>query len=130
MGRKTYRHPLCTKIMKRLIFISLMTIATINSLGLKPEREYRLRPENYALIYKELNVITYDGLKIKTWFFPAQDSVLDNEWENAWKNPVRKEYKLKSNAQRPTIIICNGDAGNMYLLIQYAKELVYTDIML
>lgn len=110
--------------MKRLIFMSLMTIATINSYGLKPEREYRLRPENYALIYRELNVTTNDGLKIKTWFFPAQDSVLDNEWKKAWKNPTRKEYKLKYNEPRPTIIICNGDAGNMYILIQYAKELV------
>jgi len=110
--------------MKRLIFISLIIVSSINSFGLKPEREYRLRPENYALIYKELNVITNDGLKIKTWFFPAQDSISDDEWKKAWKNPVRKEYKLKYTEPRPTIIICNGDAGNMYFLIQYAKELV------
>jgi pimeloyl-ACP methyl ester carboxylesterase len=110
--------------MKRLIFISLIIIASIKSFGLKPERDYRLRPENYALIYKELNVITNDGFKIKTWFFPAQDSVSYNEWKEAWKNPVKKEYKLKYNEPRPTIIICNGDAGNMSFLIQYAKELV------
>ena len=110
--------------MKRLIIICLIIIATINTFGLKPEREYRLRPENYALIYKELKVITDDGLKIKTWFYPAQDSVSNEDWEKAWKNPVRKEYKLKYNQPRPTILICNGDAGNMYLLIQYAKELV------
>ena len=112
------------KNMKKLTFICILAIAIINAYGLKPEKEYKLRPENYALIYKELNVKTKDGLKIKTWFFPAQDSISNDEWDKALKSPIRKDYKLKYNCPKPTIIICNGDSQNMYILIQYAKELV------
>ncbi len=86
--------------------------------------EYDVRPENYALIYKDLNVVTDDSIKIKAWFFPAQDSIKKDDWYNAWENPIKKEYSVKFDSPRPTIIVCNGDANNMMYLIQYAKELV------
>jgi pimeloyl-ACP methyl ester carboxylesterase len=109
--------------MKQTLSI-LLVILSLNVFALKPQKEYSVRPENYALIYKDLNVITDDGLKIKTWFFPAQDSIRKDEWHKAAKNPVKKEYKTKYDFPRPTIIICDGDAGNMMYLIQFAKELV------
>ena len=110
--------------MKKLFLILIAVFTSIHSFALKPERTYRIRPENYALIYKDLNVVTSDGLKIKTWFFPAQDSIPTQEFESAIEKPVNKEYKLKYQGKRPTIILCNGDAGNMFYQIQYAKYLV------
>ncbi len=109
--------------MKQLFTIILM-IASLNVLALKPEKKYIVTPEQYGLIYKDLNVVTKDGLKIKAWFFPAQDSISEQEWNSAFNNPVKKEYKLKYNTPRPTIIVCDGDSQNMAYLIQYAKELV------
>lgn len=109
--------------MKRTVSI-LLVILSLNVLAIKPQKEYGIRPENYALIYKDLNVVTDDGLKIKTWFFPAQDSITKDEWYKAANNPVRKEYTTKYDLPKPTIVICDGDAGNMMYLIQFAKELV------
>jgi pimeloyl-ACP methyl ester carboxylesterase len=102
----------------------LLVILSLNVFALKPQKEYNVRPENYALIYKDLNIITDDGLKIKTWFFPAQDSIPKDEWYKAAKHPVKKEYKIKYDLPRPTIILCDGDAGNMTYQLPFAKELV------
>lgn len=90
---------------------------------MKPERDHRFRQENYALKCNELNVITINGLKMYTCFFPARDFVSCDEWNVVWMNTAKKEHKLKFNEPIPTIIICNGDAGNMSYLIQYAKEI-------
>ncbi|GEM_PF-1163103 len=48
--------------MKQTLSI-LLVILSLNVFALKPQKEYNVRPENYALIYKDLNVITNDGLK-------------------------------------------------------------------
>jgi alpha-beta hydrolase superfamily lysophospholipase len=91
----------------------------LNVFALKPDTIYVVRPENYDLIYKELNICSPDGYKIKTWFFPAQKLIHKNKrkrgtpyfsWDN--KHPTRA-YKTLDSKPKPTIIISDGDAGNM-----------------
>lgn len=110
--------------MKRLTFLILISSICLYVLGIKPERKYFATPENYGMIYKELQVTTIDGISIKTWFFPVQDTITKEEIKKLWKNPTKKEYKTIDKQPKPTIIICNGDAGNMAYLIQFARELV------
>lgn len=92
--------------------------------AIKPDRKYRFRPEKMGLIYKELDVVTKDGLKISTWFFPAQNSLSDEEKEEAWLNNSKKEYIVLDNSPRPTLIICDSDAGNMsWIHLHLAQEI-------
>lgn len=84
-----------------------------HSFAIKPDRVYRCYPEKMGLVYKELEVTTPDGLKIKTWFFPAQSLPSEQELDESWQNPLKKAYKTQSDSPRPTLIIANGDAGNM-----------------
>jgi pimeloyl-ACP methyl ester carboxylesterase len=91
------------------------------SFAIKPDRVYRITPENLGLIYRDLNVTTSDGLKIKTWFYPAQPALSEKEINEAWNNPVKKPYVAPYSKNRPTIIIANGDAGNMsYQQVHFA----------
>ena len=60
------------------------------------------------MIYKELDVTTKDGYKIETWFYPAQDVPAENAGQNEML-----PYKTMDDSRRSTLIICNGDAGNM-----------------
>ena len=106
--------------MKNIYFLILL-FSAFNAFGLKPDSVYTVRPENYALIYKELDIITSDGYKIKTWFYPAQDSVATDTVLEYYKNPRLKPYQLLDSKPKPTIIICNGDAGNMTGLINLAS---------
>lgn len=74
------------------------------------------------MIYKDLDVVTPDGLKIKTWFFPTQLTPSEQEINVSWENSVKKLYKTIDNKPRPTIIIANGDAGNMsYQQLHHAQ---------
>jgi pimeloyl-ACP methyl ester carboxylesterase len=98
---------------KIIILFFAFGLFSLKSFAVIPDRTYRFYPEKMGLIYKELNVATPDGLRIKTWFFPAQDTLSTSELDKAWENPVKRKYKLLDSTKRPTIIICNGDAGNM-----------------
>ncbi|MFV0598468.1 MAG: alpha/beta hydrolase [Bacteroidales bacterium] len=102
-------------------FCLLAVLFSLPSFAIKPDRVYVLRPENLGLIYRDLNVITTDGLKIKTWFYPAQPALSEKEINEAWNNPVKKPYFAPYSKNRPTIIIANGDAGNMsYQQVHFA----------
>ncbi len=93
-----------------------------NSFAIIPDRVYRFYPEKLGLVYKDLSVTTSDGMKIKTWFFPAQKSISQEELNRVWNSLVRKAYKVIDNKKRPTLIICNGDAGNMsYQQLHYVQ---------
>lgn len=100
------------RIIKKFIFCILTILVSLQSLAIKPDRVYRFYPEKLCLIYKDLDVTTVDGVKIKTWFFPAQPTPQEKEMNDMWENPVKKPYKTIDNKPRPTIIIANGDAGN------------------
>ena len=60
------------------------------------------------MIYKELDVTTKDGYRIETWFYPAQDVPAENAGQSEML-----PYNTIDDSRRPTLIICNGDAGNM-----------------
>lgn len=107
---------------KTIIFCTLIILVSLQSFAIKPDRVYRFYPEKLCLIYKDLDVTTVDSIKIKTWFFPAQPTPQEKEISDMWENPVKKPYKTIDNKPRPTIIIANGDAGNMsYQQLHHAQ---------
>lgn len=98
---------------KPIILCILIGFISLHSFAIKPNRTYRFYPEKLGLIYRDLDVTTSDGLKIKSWFFPAQTRLTDEEISLAWENPMKRPYKIIDENPFPTIIIANGDAGNM-----------------
>ena len=73
-----------------------------------PDRNYIRLPQDAGLIYRKLDVTTSDGLRIETWFYPAQDF----PGENSGRQDMLP-YRTIDEEKRPTLVICNGDAGNM-----------------
>ncbi len=109
------------RVFKIIVFCAFISCIGFQSFAIKPDSVYVMRPENLGLIYRDLNVTTSDGLKIKTWFYPAQPALSEKEINEAWNNPVKKPYKTIDKEPRPTIIIANGDAGNMsYQQVHFA----------
>ena len=109
------------RVFKIIVFCAFISCIGFHSFAIKPDKVYVLRPENLGLIYRDLNVTTSDGLKIKTWFYPAQPALSEKEINEAWNNPVKKPYVAPYSKNRPTIIIANGDAGNMsYQQVHFA----------
>ena len=107
---------------KPFIFCILIGFISLHSFAIKPDTTYRFYPEKLGLIYRDLDVTTSDGLKIKSWFFPAQTTLTEEEMNLAWENPVKRPYKIISRNPFPTIIIANGDAGNMsYQQLHHAQ---------
>lgn len=110
-----------------IIFLFLFA----NSLhALKPQRGYPAIPSEYGIIYKEVTFQTVDGLNIKGWFFPTQDTTGIANTVVGRHIPVPPElkrdprpYLTLDKDKRPTIILCSGDAGNMSHLIFYAYHL-------
>lgn len=73
-----------------------------------PDRNYIRLPQDAGLIYKKLDVATEDGLRIETWFYPAQDFPEENSGQQDML-----PYRTIDEEKRPALVICNGDAGNM-----------------
>ena len=104
----------------------ILLIALFSGIGnchaIIPDTVYIRKPESMGLIYKNLEVITNDGYKIETWFFPAQSPLSEGELRDL--NGNRRTYETQDETKRPTIIVCNGDAGNMsYFQLYLAKSL-------
>ena len=109
---------------------SLLLLASPPSYSLKPERQYKAIPSDYGIIYKDVVFQTADSLKLKGWFIPAQDTSGITNSIIGRMVPVPQELKPKArlyrtlgDSKRPTIIICDTDAGNMTLLIFYGYHL-------
>ena len=103
----------------------ILLIALFSGIGnchaIIPDTVYIRKPESMGLIYKNLEVITNDGYKIETWFFPAQSPLSEGELRDL--NGHRRTYETQDETKRPTIIVCNGDAGNMsYFQLYLAKS--------
>lgn len=107
------------KSMNKIILV-LLVLLLQKSYAILPDTVYIRKPESMGLIYKELNVKTKDDYKIATWFFPAQKSLSDSELKEL--NGAKRAYKRLDNRKRPTIIICNGDAGNMSYFQLYLAD--------
>ena len=103
----------------------ILLIALFSGIGnchaIIPDTVYIRKPESMGLIYRNLEVITNDGYKIETWFFPAQSPLSEGELRDL--NGNRRTYETQNETKRPTIIVCNGDAGNMaYFQLYLAKS--------
>ncbi|MCK9212263.1 MAG: alpha/beta fold hydrolase [Ignavibacteriaceae bacterium] len=108
--------------MKKFNLIISVILIHSSLFAINPEKKYILKPEWYNIIYEEISFATSDGYKLKGWFYPAQDSsklLLTCDTTLCYKN-----YKEVDDVQKPTIIICDGDAKNMSWLLWYAKQLV------
>ena len=98
--------------MKSFVILLIASFSGIaNCHAIIPDTVYIRKPESMGLIYRNLEVITNDGYKIETWFFPAQNPPSESELRNPNEN--RRTHEAPGEAKRPTIIICNGDAGNI-----------------
>ena len=90
------------------IFLFIGLFVSIYSYAIIPDRKYVRLPQEVGMIYKEMDVTTKDGYRIETWFYPAQDVPAENTGQSEMLS-----YKTIDDSRRPTLIICNGDAGNM-----------------
>ncbi len=86
-------------------------------------------PSDYSIIYRAVEIGTSDSITIRGWFFPAQDTIgIINALVGSmpippsYKGTVRPYRTIDTN-KRATIIICNGDSGNMAYQILYAYNL-------
>jgi alpha-beta hydrolase superfamily lysophospholipase len=75
--------------MRSLIFL-ILTILSINTFAIKPEKEYKTTPDQYGIHYQEQKITTPDRAELNTWIFQPDT--------------------LKRDI---TIIITGPDAGNM-----------------
>ncbi|HEX2936156.1 MAG TPA: alpha/beta fold hydrolase [Bacteroidales bacterium] len=110
------------------IILFILLSHTFNSLALKPIKFYEARPCDYNLIYKEVVFPTSDSVLLKGWFLPAQNRIdASSQEKEAIQNKGTREYKLKDEVKRPTLIICDGDAGNMLYNIWLANAFIFND---
>lgn len=110
-----------TKNHKKDIITILLLLLNISLFAIQPDTVYVRMPEQLGLMYKSLYVKTSDGYQIATWFFPAQEAISDEEFTQL--NGSKRPYKTLDKNPRPTIIICNGDAGNMsYFQLALAEK--------
>jgi hypothetical protein len=98
--------------------------------ALKPEIGYRVVPSDYGIICDEVTFEASDSVALSGWFFPAQDTTgIANHLVGRLipvppeLRPRERSYRLLDADQRPTVVICCGDAGNMSYLILYAYHL-------
>lgn len=112
------------------IIILLMLLLSSGIYPVNPERTYKAVPSDYGIICREVSFRTSDGLTLKGWFYPAQDTagILNGIIGRVIPVPdslkkAARPYKLKYQGRRPTVIIAGGDAGNMTGLIFYAYHL-------
>lgn len=111
-----------------LIFLAHSVLLS-SSWALKPEKEYPAVPTDYGIIYREAHLTTDDSIQINAWFFPAQDTAgIFNDAVGHFPLPEElkrssRPYRTLDSLRRPTVIICNGDAGNMAWLIYHAYPL-------
>jgi dipeptidyl aminopeptidase/acylaminoacyl peptidase len=86
---------------------------------MKPYGQYLVNPNHWGLQYREIDFYTSDNVRLKGWLIPTQDykALITNEDGDlgacCFDNPVANEYNINNYSAKPTIILCNGDAGNM-----------------
>lgn len=88
----------------RSLFVSLlaMLIPLLLS-GMKPQKDYRLTPEQFELPYQQNWLPTVDGYFLNSWYFVPPEGIE--------RQPV-------------TVVISYGDAGNMGYTLAYSYALM------
>jgi len=100
--------------MKKVILYMTILLFVNNCFALKPDSSYLIKPNGFGLMYKEYKVKTADGYTLNAWFIPAQSELpTDSLKYYRDKRTIIRPYVVAS-VKRPTIIICDGDAGNMF----------------
>lgn len=107
----------------------ILVVAAQPSTALKPLGEYPAIPSDYGILYERVEIRTADDLRLAGWFYPAQDTAgIANDIVGR-RIPVPDELKpaprtMPEAAPRrgPTVIICDGDGGNMSFAIFYAYQ--------
>lgn len=92
----------------KCVMVFLFGVFTFSAYSIKPDRKYIRYPQHQGLIYKSLEVKTPDDYGIATWYFPAQDRLGEH-----FGSETPLPYRTLDTKKRPTLIICNADAGNM-----------------
>lgn len=110
------------KVRNILMNLVLFTCSINFVFGIKPDTNYVVTPDLFGLIYKEFQVKTADNYEINVWFYPSQYSISNDSIKYNNSNKIVRKYEV-IEYQRPTVIICNGDAGSMSYLIHYAQFL-------
>ncbi len=118
------------RLMRVLISIPLLLgIFAGTGLALKPDREYPATPSDYGIVFREVEIVTADSITVAGWFFPAQDTagivnalVGRMPLPPSYKGEART-YQTLDDEKKATIVICDGDAGNMAYQILYAYHL-------
>jgi len=112
----------------RLVLL-LLPGMTASVFGLRPEVGYRAVPSDYGIVFEDITFETSDGLLLRGWFFPAQDTTgIASELVGRVipvpddLKPPSEQYIPGEYGPAPTIVICPGDAGNMTYSILYAYE--------
>ncbi len=104
--------------MRASMFIAFCFLVT-SIFAMKPDREYPFTPLSCNIIHKNITIITKDSVRLAGWFIPAQDSVgivFPDETASQKKPPSEKQKPRpypQPAGKKPTIIICDGDAGNI-----------------
>jgi pimeloyl-ACP methyl ester carboxylesterase len=100
--------------------------------ALRPEAGYQVIPAHYGIVCDLVTFESSDGLNLSGWFFPAQDTAgVSLELVGRLISvppelrPAGRPYSTIDDSPRPTIVICDGDAGNMSYLIFYACQFVF-----
>jgi len=57
------------KILSSFLFVFLLTAASV--FALKPEKEYKVLPDEFGLTYEKLNIPTKDNMQLAAWLFKA-----------------------------------------------------------
>ena len=100
--------------MKNLVILITLLSFVSNVFALKPDSTYLIKPGACGLMYKEYKVKTADGYTLNAWFCPAQlELPTDSLKLYREKRTMIRPYVI-DNVKKPTIIICDGDANNMY----------------
>ena len=82
--------------------------------AIKPDSTYFAKPGACGLMYKEYKVKTKDGYTLNMWFMPAQPNLSSDSLQIYIKKRTLTRPYVTDKIKKPTIIICDGDAGNMF----------------
>jgi pimeloyl-ACP methyl ester carboxylesterase len=100
--------------MKNALILGIIFSFINNVCALKPDSTYLIKPGAFGLMYKEYKVKTSDGYTLNMWFCPAQSKLpTDSLKLYHQKRTMIRPYVI-DNVKKPTLIICDGDAGNMF----------------
>ena len=110
-----------------MLILSILLLLVGRASALKPASEYWAYPSDYGIIYEEIQIKTKDNLSLNAWFIPSQDTTgiryVGSKLPSAYKlSPPPDKKPRQLPPKKPTIIIPNGDAGNMSWLIWYAHK--------